>query len=205
VAGKGDAKDHGGKPVDGKPAGGKPGDGKANAGKTPTGKDNDKDKHKPGKAGVNHPKRVGITPKTTQLDWDWPSIAFDNGVPVGGRAHLTLRQDGSYTFQGHYHDSGVIGYQVYLVYVVKDSQNRAYTFVHRGGVAGLFGNRDDDWNDSGKNAEIAKNWASISGGSAVGRAGADLDFGALIDEIKKAVGVIEQAIEIVGDVILAVS
>ena len=46
----------------------------------------------------------------TELDFDAPSIVFGGGVPVGGFSHLTLRQDGTYTFSGRFHDSGATEY-----------------------------------------------------------------------------------------------
>src|SRR5579859_918603 len=62
------------------------------------------------------------------LDFDFSPIGFDNGVPVGGFSHLTLRDDGSYTFSGHFHDSGATSYEVGCVWLLKDSQNMVYTF-----------------------------------------------------------------------------
>src|SRR5258708_1205783 len=56
----------------------------------------------------------------SQLDFDIPSIVFDSGVPVGGFAHLTLHQDGNYSFSGHFHDSGATEYNVSFVLAVKD-------------------------------------------------------------------------------------
>ena len=40
------------------------------------------------------------------LSFDFSPIVFKSGVPVGGFSHVTIRQDGSFTFSGHFHDSG---------------------------------------------------------------------------------------------------
>src|SRR5262245_13501414 len=75
---------------------------------------------------------AAATPASAQapgrLDWDWNPIVFRGGVPVGGRMHLTLRSDGSYTFEGHFRNSGFPSYNVAVVYIVKDADNRVYTF-----------------------------------------------------------------------------
>jgi hypothetical protein len=48
-------------------------------------------------------------------------IVFGGGVPVGGNTHLTIRQDGTYSFTGHFHDSGATEYNMALMIAVKDS------------------------------------------------------------------------------------
>ena len=81
----------------------------------------------------------GSTPLPPQLDFDWNPIVFGGGVPVGGWSHLTLRQDGTYTFSGHFHDLGALEYNMALVWGVQAGQNgNLYTFEHRGHVSGTF-------------------------------------------------------------------
>ncbi len=100
------------------------------------------------------------------LAFDFDPIVFGNGVPVGGSSHLTIRQDGSYTFSGHFHDSGATEYNVSIVWAVKDSQNKVYTFTHSGHVAGTFepGSRNDDWTIDSRNDQISDNWANLGAG-----------------------------------------
>jgi LGFP repeat len=100
---------------------------------------------------------------TGQLDFDFPSITFGGGVPVGGFAHLTLFQDGNYKFTGHLHDSGATEYNVAAVIGVKDGVNRVYTFQTQGHVAGTFesGSRDYNWSNDGQNDLIAKQWVDL--------------------------------------------
>jgi len=139
-----------------------------------------------------------------QLDWDSGPIVFDNGVPVGGYSHLTLRKDGTYSFSGHFHDSGGTEYNMGLVWGVKDTQNRAYTFKHSGHVSGTFepGSRDDDWSIDGQNDEIAKHWASIVAGNyAIWQASANLDLTNLVNSIIGALGTV---LGVVGIVIAVV-
>jgi len=103
-------------------------------------------------------------PLPDQLDFDWNPISFDNGVAVGGWSHLTVRKDGTYSFTGHFHDSGAFEYNMALAWAVKDANNRVYTFEHQGKVAGTFeaGSRDDDWSIDGQNDAISTNWAAIA-------------------------------------------
>ena len=139
-------------------------------------------------------------PGVAQLDFNFSPIVFDNGVPVGGFAHLTIRQDGSYVFSGHFHDSGATSYKTALAYVVKDTKNQAYTFAHTGEVHGTFdsGSRDDDWNVTGNNPQIAANWAVLAGGSSMAKASANLDIVALGNSVLTAIGVIVKVISVAG-------
>lgn len=91
------------------------------------------------------------------------NITFNNGVPVGGFAQLTLFQNGAYSFTGHFHDSGAVGYNDELVWVVVDAAGVAYTFKHSGHMGGTFtsGSRNDDWNNTGNNQAIAQGWANL--------------------------------------------
>lgn len=102
----------------------------------------------------------GLTSSTLpdQLDYDYNPIVFGDGVPVGGQAHLTIHKDGTYNFSGHFHDSGAIEYNMALMWAVKDSQNKAYTFQHSTFESG---SRNDDRNNDGQNDAIAQNWANI--------------------------------------------
>ena len=101
------------------------------------------------------------------LDFDFNPIVFGNGVPVGGNSHVTLRSDGSYTFSGHFHDSGGTEYNMAILAGVKDSQNQLYTFQQAGHVSGTFesGSRNFDWNVESQNPKIADNWAFLAAGN----------------------------------------
>jgi hypothetical protein len=142
----------------------------------------------------------GTTALPQHLDFSWTPIVFGGGVPVGGWSNLTVRQDGTYTFSGHFHDSGATEYNMALVWAVKDSQNKVYTFKHTGHVSGTFepGSRDDDWSIDGQNDTLAQNWANIAAanfGSASANASGDLTT--LMNEILGAVGVVLGVISIV--------
>jgi len=139
-------------------------------------------------------------PMPTVLDFDFNPIVFDGGVPVGGSSHLTIRQDGTYTFSGHFHDSGATEYNVSLVWAVKDSQNMVYTFQHNGHVAGTFesGSRDDDWTNDGQNNAIAQNWAHLaSGASGTARAAANIDLVNLTNSLIGTLGTVLGIVAIV--------
>jgi hypothetical protein len=139
-------------------------------------------------------------PPTNQLDFDWNPIVFDSGVAVGGFAHLTIRSDGTYSFSGHFHDSGGLEYNVYLVWAVKDSRNQVYTFQHRGHVSGTFesGSRDDDWSNDAQNDVIRDNWANIvAQWSWNAKAQADGDLTNLINSVIGGLGLVTGVVGIV--------
>jgi hypothetical protein len=127
------------------------------------------------------------------LDFDFSPIVFGDGVPVGGSSHLTLRQDGSYTFSGHFHDSGATEYNVYLVWAVKDSRNQVYTFQHSGHVYGTFeaGSRDDDWRIDSRDDQISQQWAFLAAGATGNaEAGANLDLVNLTNSLIGTLGTV---------------
>jgi len=106
-------------------------------------------------------------PLPTELHFHANSITFDAGIALGGFAHLTLRQDGSYTFSGHFHDSGAIEYNTSLLWAIKDFGCHVYTFQRNGHTNGTFeiGSRDDDWTIDSKNDDVAKNWEYLGIGN----------------------------------------
>ena len=135
------------------------------------------------------------------FDFDFNPIVFGGGVPVGGNSHLTIRKDGSYTFSGHFHDSGATEYNVALVWAVKDFQNMVYTFQHSGHVSGTFepGSRDDDWTIDSRNDNIANRWVYIAAGSSgTAKADANIDIinltNSLIGTLGTVLGVIAIAV-----------
>jgi cytochrome c5 len=140
----------------------------------------------------------------TQLDFNFAPIVFSAGIAAGGNAHLTLRQDGSYEFSGHFHDSGSAAYNTALVYVVKDLVNQAYSFKHSGHIAGTFesGSRDDNWDPKAVNAAIADNWANIAG-SPVWRAQANVnvDLASVLQTAEQAVGAVVDVVEVVSSIL----
>ena len=135
----------------------------------------------------------------TILDFDFNPIVFDGGVPVGGSSHLTIRQDGSFTFSGHFHDSGATAYNVALVWAVKDFQNHVYTFQHLGHVSGTFesGSRDDDWRIDSRDDRIVKNWIYLAAGSnATAKASANIDLVNLTSSLIGALGTVLRVVAI---------
>ncbi len=144
----------------------------------------------------------GAFPLQTELHFDVDSITFDGGVPVGGFAHLTLRRDGSYTFSGHFHDSGGVEFNVGLVWGIKDLANQLYTFQHSGHVSGTFepGSRDDDWTIDSRNDVIAQHWSALAAGGSKGvlKASASLDLLNLTNEVIGAAGLVLGVVGIVA-------
>ncbi|GCE28868.1 hypothetical protein KDA_43520 [Dictyobacter alpinus] len=93
-------------------------------------------------------------------------IAFDNGVPVGGSASLTLHSDGTYSFNGSFHDSGAPSYNVEFSWVIVGAAGTAYSFTASGHMAGTFesGSRDCIWTQSNRNDDIALHWDELTSG-----------------------------------------
>ena len=147
------------------------------------------------------------------LTFDVPSIGFPTGIACGGSSNLVLRRDGSYTYSGHFHDSGGLDYSVKNAWVVVDQAGRAYTFADEGKVEGtnhIFGaERDHDWATNGTNAEIANHWADLAG-AASWRCTSEIDtdvvamLKTLVDEIKQAGQVVAEVIAVVGPIVLLV-
>jgi hypothetical protein len=153
---------------------------------------------------------IGLAPASAsaqspgRLDWSWNPITFRGGVPVGGRVHLTLRQDGSYTFQGHFRNSGFPSYSVAVVYIVRDADGRVYTFTNKGRMAGTVerGSRNFDWAINGYNSDIARNWGRIvAGGRGSGHARTSLDLRPLIRDIRAGIGFAREVITVVGPIL----
>ncbi|MEB8702874.1 hypothetical protein P4H21_19205 [Bacillus cereus] len=124
--------------------------------------------------------------------WDTGYFGFGSGVAVGGSANLTLHQDGSFNFSGHFHDSGAISYDTSFVWAVKDSNVPAtiYVFAHSGRVHGTFeaGSRDDNWGVSGTNPALHAGWSALERGwSWHWEARVNADFGVFLDDIIKLV------------------
>jgi hypothetical protein len=94
------------------------------------------------------------------------NITFDNGVPVGGWMTLALFQDGTYSFSGHYHDSGAPSYDVDGVWVIVSSSGKAFTFEVKGHMNGTFesGSRDYDFAQNGQNDQLKDAWADLCAG-----------------------------------------
>jgi hypothetical protein len=130
------------------------------------------------------------------------SIVFPDPTPVGGFAHITLRQDGSVTYNFHFHDSGFPSFDVNSIWGVKDIANRLYTVAVSGHTAGTGepGASDFDVTDSASNPMVAQNWPAIACGLAKATCNSrvDLDLSAIINDVKQAVGVVIQVIAIVG-------
>jgi hypothetical protein len=130
------------------------------------------------------------------------SIAFNNGVPVGGYADLTLYGDGEYTFSGHFHDSGFPSYDTGFVWVFRTSTGTAFTFSDTGNVEGTinpFGSRDHNWSSSGTNPALQAAWHDVQQGyNWQWEAKSSLDIGGMFNEIKTVIGYISTVIAVVG-------
>lgn len=145
-----------------------------------------------------------LPPMTDTITYDTGYITFDNGVPVGGYARIILRRDGSYTFGGHFHNSGLICFSESLAILIKTNSGEAFSFARAGSMGGTLcsGQENDDWITEGKDPRIAQHWAELEAGRTVHwNAHAGLDLGALIQTVKDAAGLVTDMIAVVGPLI----
>ena len=136
--------------------------------------------------------------QTAQLGpWQTGYITYPAGVPVGGYASLTLRSDGTYEFTGHFHDSGAPSYDDHFAWGVRASDGFAFTFAHRGHMAGTFeaGSRDDDWNVTGYNTDIAAHWDALQGWNWQWRADVNWD---VVGDLTRIIDALKQAGQVVA-------
>lgn len=135
------------------------------------------------------------------VEADWNSITFTGTVPVDGSALVKMWPDGRYQFTGTMHASADPDYDPTLMFAVKSSQGRVFTFVHSGRLASTpeTGSRDDTWNDTGVNPQIKTYWAELRDGySWEAHASTSRDVGAIWEEIRKNLGPIGEVVHVVG-------
>ena len=151
------------------------------------------------------PKPPVTPPLPSQLGpFNAPSITFNNGVPVGGHAQLTLFQNGAYNFNGSFHDSGAPSYNLSFVWGVVSKSGVLHIFAHQGHMAGTFesGSRDTTWNKQDIDPSIAAGWADLAAGYHwQWTANVNLDLGAAINSIKAAISAVSTIVSIVGPIL----
>ncbi len=135
-----------------------------------------------------------------EMTFNWNNITFNNGVPVGGWAELTVYADGSYDFSGHFHDSGFPSYNDSLVFGLVSPSGVLYTFAHSGHMAGTIesGSRDDNWNVSGSDPSLAAGWADLEGCQWYGQANTSADWNSLVNQIEQLAGDVASVIQIIA-------
>lgn len=106
-------------------------------------------------------------------------VHTDDAVPVGGWADLEIHPDGTFTFTGHFHDSGFPSYDTKFVWLVGTDDGVVFGFMDEGEVHGTLSSdsRDHDWVRRGCNAGIRDLWAKVRSGRNNWRADFDIDLG----------------------------
>jgi hypothetical protein len=147
------------------------------------------------------PVKTPPPPLPTQLGpFNSGTITFDNGVPVGGWMTLALFEDGTYSFSGHFHDSGFPSYDVDAVWVIVSSSGKAFTFEVKGEMYGTVdsGSRDYDFAQNGQNDQLKEAWADLC-------AGYTWRWSAYVNwDVQAAVNDVVNALKVAGTVIAAV-
>jgi hypothetical protein len=129
------------------------------------------------------------------------TLSFPNGVPVGGWSNVVVYPDGRFSFSGHFHDSGITGYGVSVIWWIKSKTGTVFTFATTGSVGGsLFGGSHDwDFAMNGVNPTLAEAWGDLSAGwNGQCNARASLDLGGLWDGVKAGIGAIGPIVAVVG-------
>lgn len=98
------------------------------------------------------------------------TVTTPSGTALGGWVKVTVRANGTYTFEGHMHDSGFDPYSFRVRAVVRagGGDNTVALFAqHTGHTAGTIGSgsRDDNWKEDGNNGYIRAHWPDIRNGS----------------------------------------
>jgi hypothetical protein len=139
-------------------------------------------------------------PVPTQIGPLQASLNFPGDTPVGGSASLALFQDGTYAFNGNFHDSGAPSYNLDFAWVIVSASGRAYSFTKQGHMAGTFesGSRDCLWTAQGTNADLAANWGDLTMGYHW-RCTAGVNW-----DVQAAVDAVVNALKVAGTVISAV-
>ena len=140
------------------------------------------------------------------------SISFQGNIACGGSASLVLNVDGTCTFNGSFHDSGLVSYDVSLAMVVTSTSGKAFTFAktgHVSGTAALAGggsnSRNFTWADSAKNADVAAAWAElVAGSNSHWKADVNASVVDVLNDVVTLVKAIQPVITVVTAVIAAV-
>jgi hypothetical protein len=103
----------------------------------------------------------------TSVTYESEDFRLAIGNHVKGNATVTLRADGSYTFNTYAHNSGLVRRNYTLSCVVISRSYEAYTFVVSGKLGGTFGggSRTSNETEFGTHDRIAADWANLTGGS----------------------------------------
>jgi hypothetical protein len=99
------------------------------------------------------------------ITFSWQNISFGNGTPVGGSAEVILYPNGNYVFRGSFHDGGVLSYNDTCLLTFITISGFVWSTPpgangHSGHMNGTLspGSRDDNWNDTSMDPDIANNY-----------------------------------------------
>ena len=106
------------------------------------------------------------------MNFDSGAVHVPGGLTLQGSAHLVVRRNGEFTFTSHAHNSGFDNINYSLAAVLRAPSGQvAFTFQKQGRVEGTvaglpFGTpqRNDDFTNTGHNARLAAELASLSNG-----------------------------------------
>jgi hypothetical protein len=135
----------------------------------------------------------------SEMTFDWPSITFSDGTPVGGWAELTVYPNGDYHFAGHLHDSGVPNYNYSVIFTLQGISGSLCVLSQTGSVTGhavsffggLIGIKDDsDWDYTSHSDDLAANWADLEGCRWRADATTNWDVGGTIGAIAADAGIV---------------
>ncbi|TWV45978.1 hypothetical protein FRZ03_15265 [Streptomyces misionensis] len=142
---------------------------------------------------------ITLLPQYTDNFTESRNITFNGGVPVGGWSSLTLHSNGSYSWTGHMHNSGGVGYNYGEACVIRFETGATYIFDVRGGMGGVFGgSRDFNWQREGRLETLPSVWDEASSYVPSCSAKAGLDIGGTIDAAKGGIPYAMTVLAIIG-------
>lgn len=105
---------------------------------------------------------AGVLPDSVVL-----SGTLNPPEPITGWVELTINSEGFFTYRGHLHDSGWVGYHVSVASALNFQDKDGGVIVatedtHLGGTSSPFEDRNHDWNWSGFEPRIRDNWDVLS-------------------------------------------
>jgi len=96
---------------------------------------------------------------------------FRSGIgvsSVGGSVELIVTSAGTFHFKGHLHNSGLVGLFCTVGVAIKmPDANDAVVITHEanvGGTTSVGESRDEDWDDTGFNADVRARWVHLRDG-----------------------------------------
>jgi hypothetical protein len=127
-------------------------------------------------------------------------VDFNGGVTVDGWTKLMVSATGAWSFRGHFHNSGVLSYNVGYSSLISLPSGKGFAFNAKGKAEGdLDGGDNVDFNRAGVDPALAAAWPEIrASGEWSWKAKSSLDVGALLNDLMVAAAYAVRALEVIS-------